>query len=143
MFDPNENRFGDPVDQFTRPPRKPASSMAMAAIACAIIAILSVFTVIGAILFGTLAIIFALLSRGSRLKFERPAKYALYVGIIALFISAVIMIFSVVFTIREYGSFENYYRIYLNTLEQNYGIDIDPYDSADPFTDMDGASEAL
>lgn len=141
MYDPNANQFGDPVN--TRPPRKPASSMAMAAVACAIIAILSVFTVFGTILFGALAVIFALLSRGSKLKFERPAKYALYVSIIALIISAVLMLFNIMFTLREYGSFENYYKKYLYTLEQNYGIDLDPYDSVDPTIEIDGIGEAL
>lgn len=143
MYDPNENRFGDPVNHFTRKQKEPSSPMAMAAFACSIIAILSVFTVYGAVLFGSLAVIFALLSRNSKLKFERSAKYALNVGIIALIISAVIILFSIVFTLREYGSFENYYQKYFNTLQQNYGIDLNPYDSFDPNTDIDGTAEAL
>lgn len=145
MYDPNENRFGDPPDQFTRPRRKPASSMAMASVTCAIIAILSVFTVFGALLFGALGIIFALLSRREDLTLERPAKYGLYVAIIALIISAAISVFSVVYTLREYGSFANFYQKYLYTLEENYGIELDPgaYDYSTPDSDAPSDGNAI
>ncbi len=122
MYDPNENRFGDPEDQFTRPPRKAASNMALAAVACAIIGILSVFTVIGGMFFGSLAILFARLSQSDRTEPERPAKYALRVGIVALVISGAIMLFSLTFVIHRYGGLENFYQEYMEMIEQQYEL---------------------
>ncbi|MCD8148077.1 MAG: hypothetical protein LUE92_00615 [Clostridiales bacterium] len=154
MYNPNENRFGDPEDQFTRPPRRAASPMAMAAVTCAIIAILTSITGFVAIIFASLGILFACLSKGSRTKPERAAKYAFRISIIAMVISAALLVFSFFTVIREYGSLQNYYRYYLNTIEENYGIDLeDMYgidsgqdygtDSEPAYTPEAGAGEAL
>ena len=123
MYDPNKNRFGDPEDQFSRPPAN--SSMTTAAIACAIIGIITVMTGFIAIIFGSLAIIFAILSRGADSKPSRVSRYAFIVGLIAVLISVVIIIHSLAVIIQTYGSLENYYNTYLYTIEQYYGLDPD------------------
>lgn len=127
MYNPNENRFGDPEDQFNRPQRR-SSAMASAAIACAIIGIITTLTGFFAILFGSLAILFAVLSKGSNPKPERASRYAFIVGLIAVLISVAIIIASFVMIIRTYGSLENYYNTYLYTIEQYYCIDLDTGD---------------
>ncbi|MCC8152192.1 MAG: hypothetical protein LIO96_12280 [Lachnospiraceae bacterium] len=137
MYNPNENRFGDPEDQFTRPPRRAASPMAMAAVSCAIIAILTSITGIVSIIFASLGILFACLSKGSRSKPERATKYAFRISIIAMIISGVLMLFSLVTVIRQYGSLQNYYNSYLEMIEENYGIDLEDIYGIDSGQDYD------
>lgn len=142
MFDPNENRFGDPPDQFSRPPKRAASPMAMAAISCAILGIMTVFSGFFSLLFGSLAILFACLSRGDSPRPERPAAYALRVGIVAVVISIVVIVSSFFLVIRQYGSFENFYNTYIHTLEQQYDTD-DSSGNDVPLPEATGDTEAL
>ncbi|MCD8323992.1 MAG: hypothetical protein LUC32_03425 [Clostridiales bacterium] len=125
MYNPNENRFGDPEDQFTRPPRRAASPMAMAGVSCAIIAILTSVTGIISIVFAALGILFSSLSRGDRAKPVRAEKYAFRISLIAIIVSVAITAASLITVINQYGSLMNYYKAYLYTIEQNYGIDIE------------------
>ncbi len=123
MYNQNHNRFGDPEERFDRPPKN--SSMTTAAIACAIIGIITVMTGVFAIFFGSLAILFAVLSRGSESKPNRVSRYAFIVGLVAVLISIVIIIYSLVTVLQTYGSLENYYNTYLYTIEQYYGINME------------------
>lgn len=124
MYNPNSNRFGDPEDQFSRPPRRNSSPMASASVTCALIGLLTFFTVYGALIFGSLAILFSLLSKGDRKKKERSARFAFMAGIIAVCIAAGMFVYSFVSVLWQYGSFSNYYYEYVQELEEEYGVDL-------------------
>ena len=135
MFNPNENRFGDPPEQ---PPRRAASPMALAAVSCAILGIMTVYTGIISLAIGSLAVLFAFLSQGNRPQPERPARYAFRVGIIAIIVSIVLMIASFAIVIFQYGSLKNFYNSYLYTLEQQYSNE-----GTIPLPETGGDAEAL
>ena len=80
----------------------------------------------GAFVFGGLAIIFALLSRGARKKTYGAAHTALLIGTAGVLISVVITIGSFITVSRQYGGFDKFLERYTYTLEQNFGIDLNP-----------------
>ncbi len=127
MYNSNENRWGDRDDQFTQPPRRSTSPMGIASISCAIIGLFCILTGIFALVFGSLAILFANLSKGSREKVQRPVTYGRMVGGIAAVIGAAVIIYSFATVYIQYGSFQNYYNTYIDTMEENYGLDLDAY----------------
>lgn len=127
MYEQNANS-----DHFQENPhryRPNGNMLATTALICAILGIVSVCCLYGAFVFGGLAIVFGLLSRGSRKKTFGPARTAIWIGTIALIISAVITAVSFVSLIRQYGSLENLINTYTYTLEKSLGID--PEDSED------------
>ena len=73
------------------PVRDKGRTMAVAALVCGIIAMAAffTFTVFPAAIFGTLAVLFALLSRGSKNRPERNAGIGMTLGIIALCLNLV------------------------------------------------------
>ncbi len=127
MYDSNENRWGDRDDQFTQPPRRSTSPMGIASISCAIIGLFCIMTGIFALVFGSLAILFANLSKGSHAKVQRPVTYGRMVGCIAAVIGAIMIIYSFSAIYIQYGSFSNYYNTYIESMEENYGLDLDAY----------------
>ena len=128
---------------------------AVAALICSILSIVSVCCLYGAFVFGGLAIIFALLSRGSRKKAVGPARTALLLGTAGVLISVVITIGSFISVSRQYGGFDKFLERYTYTLEQNFGIDLNPNGNdsntnnsngnsgSDSTFDMNGSQEAL
>ena len=97
--------------------------------------------VAGAFVFGGLAIIFALLSRGARKKTYGAAHTALLIGTAGVLISVVITIGSFITVSRQYGGFDKFLERYTYTLEQNFGIDLDPgSDNSSTDNGSDGTS---
>ena len=100
MYEQNENPWNDSQNQqnqqepFRRNPApgNASNGLAVAALICSILSIVSVCCLYGAFVFGGLAIIFALLSRGSRKKAAGPARTALLLGTAGVLISVVIPI---------------------------------------------------
>ena len=93
---------------------------------CSVLSIVSVCCLYGAFVFGGLAIIFALLSRGARKKTYGAARTALLMGTAGVLISVVITIGSFITVSRQYGGFDKFLERYTYTLEQNFGIDLNP-----------------
>ncbi len=126
MYDPYGNRYNynDPPPPPPRRPVRSVSPMAIAAIVCAVISLFCIMTGIFALIFGSLAIVFAFLSKGSRPRPERVAVYARFIGFLAAAIGAVLIIYSVFVAIDEYGSLENFYYSYLESVEQSYNLDL-------------------
>ena len=87
MYEQNENPWNDSQNQqnqqepFRRNPApgNASNGLAVAALICSILSIVSVCCLYGAFVFGGLAIIFALLSRGSR-KSCRTGSYRIVAG---------------------------------------------------------------
>ena len=87
------------------------------------------------------AIIFALLSRGARKKTYGAAHTALLIGTAGVLISVVITIGSFITVSRQYGGFDKFLERYTYTLEQNFGIDLDPgSDNSSTDNGSDGTS---
>lgn len=63
-----------------------------------------------AYLFGGLAILFALLSRGAQMQFCSRAKWAIIIGIAGIVLSTVLFVASFLFLLQEYGSLEGILR---------------------------------
>ena len=74
MYEQNENPWNDPQDSQSQQemyhrnpePGNASNGLAVAALICSVLSIVSVCCLYGAFVFGGLAIIFALLSRGAR-----------------------------------------------------------------------------
>lgn len=80
------------------------------AFAFSVASILSSTVIYTAYLFGGLAILFALLSRGPQMKFSPRAKKALLIGICGIVLSTVIFVASFLYLLHEYGSIEGILR---------------------------------
>ena len=100
MYEQNENPWNDPQDSQSQQemyhrnpePGNASNGLAVAALICSVLSIVSVCCLYGAFVFGGLAIIFALLSRGARKKTYGAAHTALLIGTAGVLISVVITI---------------------------------------------------
>ena len=92
----------------------------------AIVALVSCTCFYGSYIFGALAILFALLSRGGQMKMSSKAKLGLIVGIVAIVLSTVLTISSLYMILDQYGSFENYLREYSEMMGLDYETDFAP-----------------
>ncbi len=134
MYEQNENPWNDSQNQqhqqdpfYRNPaPGNASNGLAVAALICSILSIVSVCCLYGAFIFGGLAIIFALLSRGARKKATGAAHTALLLGTAGVLISVVITIGSFITVSRQYGGFDKFLERYTYTLEHNFGIDVNP-----------------
>ena len=87
----------------------------------AIASIISCTVIYTAYLFGGLAILFALLSRGAQMKFSPKAKKSILLGICGIVLSTVIFVAAFLFLLEEYGSIEGILRAGSETM----GIDFE------------------
>lgn len=90
-----------------------------AALVFGILSIATCCCIYSSIIFGSLGITFALLSRTDEKKFDRNARTGLILSIVGMVLSVVITIGSAIFTIQTYGSFDAFMDAYEETLE-NY-----------------------
>lgn len=147
MYEQNENPWGNQRPPYQQPNQDPSSRgsasnlFATAALVCAILGIVSVCCLYGAFIFGGLAIIFGLLSRGARKKAMGTARTAVLIGTAAVLISVFITAMSFISLISQYGSFQNLMDVYTYTLEHNFGIDLTP--DGDSPTNFYGDSDFL
>lgn len=143
MYEQNENPWQNRQQPRQNQPSKGNASnlFATAALVCAILGIVSVCCLYGAFIFGGLAIIFGLLSRGTRKKAIGTARTAILIGTTAVAISVFITAMSFINVISQYGSFRNFIDAYTYTLEHNFGIDLIP--EGDSSTDFYGDSDFL
>lgn len=116
-YDPSHNGQNHhnewrPVEQGS--PRTPSQAFSMMSITFAILGIATFFLIITPICFGSLAIIFGLLSRGQNRRAARPASIGIPLGTISILIGAAVLVFGIFSIIHQFGSFENY----LNLIEQ-------------------------
>ncbi len=124
MYDPNGNQYGNGDGPYTQPQRRFASPMGVASVGCAIIGLITIMTGFFALIFGSLAMLFAFFSKGDRDKVQKPAVYGKYIGLAATLIGAVIIIYSFSVVYIQYGSFQAFYDEYVYTIEEEYGIDL-------------------
>lgn len=87
----------------------------------AIASIISCAVIYTAYLFGGLAILFALLSRGAQMNFTPKAKKSLIIGVFGILLATVLFTASFLYLLQEYGSLENI----LRTGSEMMGIDFE------------------
>ena len=76
----------------------------------AIASLISCTVVYTAYLFGGLAILFAILSRGPEMKFRPKAKKSIIFGICGIVLSTALFVASFLYLLQEYGSLEGILR---------------------------------
>lgn len=142
MYEQNENPWQnqDRPHQYRPPSGYTSNLLATASLVCSILAI--VMTCCGGgFVFGALAIVFGLLSRGAHKKAVGSSWVGILIGSIALIISLVVTVTSYIGIIKQYGSFQNYMDSYTYTLEKNLGIVLTP--EGDLPADFYGESDFL
>ena len=121
MYEQNENPWNDPQDSQSQQemyhrnpePGNASNGLAVAALICSVLSIVSVCCLYGAFVFGGLAIIFALLSRGARKKTYGAARTALLMGTAGVLISVVITIGSFILSAVSMVVLTNFWSVIL------------------------------
>ena len=108
---PNHSNDG-PV--FAHIPQSPkiGTGFELAALVLGFLAVLSCTCIYASIVLGALAILFALLSRGGKMKMSSKAKLGLILGIVGIVLTIVFTVYSFHIALMEYGSIENILREY-------------------------------
>ena len=110
---PEGGQPNEPQMQGTPPLRRvviKTNYFEMFAFAFAVASIFSCTVIYAAYLFGGLAILFALLSRGAQMKFSPKAKKSMIIGIGAILLSTIIFVVSFLYLLEMYGSIEGILR---------------------------------
>lgn len=102
--------------------------MSVAAMVMGILGLVMSCCVYPAIIFGSLAIIFALLSRGGEMHTNGYAKAGLVLGIIAIICGILFLIYSFLTILTQFGGLEGYLN-YIEELMQELGYP----DSSSPY----------
>ena len=89
----NEESYGNWESITPPPPAKPANALAVAAFIFGILATLTLCTIYLPIIFGSLSIVFALLSKGSEKRMHSLASSGIASSVFALIVTALMFIF--------------------------------------------------
>jgi len=119
-MEPNYNPY---QQQFKYPPQKRINAFEIASIILGAAAIVCCTCFYGSYIFGGLAILFALLSRGKQIKMSPKAKLGLILGIAAIILTTIVTIGAFIIVLEQYGSMENVIREYCNM----YGYDYEEF----------------
>ncbi len=108
---------------------KRSASMAIASMVLAIAGLVMGCCIYPAIIFGSLAIILALLSRGGEMSTSGYAKAGLILGIISIIFGILFLCYGLFTIIVQFGGFEGYME-YIEEIMENMGYpsNYDPYD---------------
>lgn len=108
---------------------KRSTSMAIASMVLAIAGLVMGCCVYPAIIFGSLAIILALLSRGGEMTTNGYAKAGLILGCIAIVFGILFFIYSLITVLVQFGGFEGYMNYVEKLMEEmGYPSYSNPYD---------------
>jgi len=129
-FNPYENPEHTPNSNRNNPPHwnrqgvralAPVNYFEIAAWACGVGAIFSSLSVYGPFVLGSLAILFALLSRGGQMTMSKKARQGLILGIAGMILTVIIFVAAWQFALNEYGSIEGVVRAFC----EMYGYDFE------------------
>ena len=101
--------------------RKPVNYFEVAAWACGVASIFTCLTIYGPFVLGSLAILFALLSRGGQMTMSKKARKGLILGIAGMILTVIIFVAAWQFALKEYGSIEGVVRAFCDM----YGYDFE------------------
>ncbi len=118
-----QNQYRDPlhISQMTNeqmPGDKRSPKMTTAAIVLSVAAISTTCCLYLSIVCSSLAIIFALLSKGGEQTMSANAKMALRTSVLAIFLTITLTIGSFVTVIREYGSVDAFLKTYMELVQR-------------------------
>lgn len=128
------NEYNMPNTPHTSYIEKRSASMAIASMVLAIAGLMMGCCIYPAIIFGSLAIILALLSRGGEMTTSGYAKTGLILGIIAIIFGILFFIYGLFTILVQYGGFEGYMN-YIQEIMEDMGYP-SSYDSYDMFNYM-------
>lgn len=128
------NEYNMPNTPHTSYIEKRSASMAIASMVLAIAGLMTGCCIYPAIIFGSLAIILALLSRGGEMTTSGYAKTGLILGIIAIIFGILFFIYGLFTILVQYGGFEGYMN-YIQEIMEDMGYP-SSYDSYDMFNYM-------
>ena len=94
---------------------------------CSILGVVTFCCIYSALVFGALAVLFGLLSRGSAKRPCPQARAGIRLGIIALVLTTALNIYSYVSMIQQYGSIQNALNASYSMLEDMTGMDLEEY----------------
>lgn len=109
-----------------------SAGMSVASLIMGILGLVMSCCIYPPIIFGSLAIIFALLSRGGEMHMNSYAKAGLILGIIAIICGILFLIYSILTLLIQFGGIEGYLQ-YIEDLMQDMGYpdSSSPYDFYD------------
>ncbi len=119
MFNSYRNR-----NPYMQEPQPRMQAFATASVICAVFGIFTMTTGIFPIVFGSLAVVFSFLSKGSDPKLGIGGQLGRYLGIAVIGIGVIMIIVSFRTIINEYGSLMNYYYAFIEAYEETYGVDL-------------------
>lgn len=99
------------------PSDRHSASMTTAAVVLSVIAVSTICCVYVSFICGILGIIFALLSKGGETTMSPNARTALNVSITAVVLTVMLLIGSFITLILQYGSIEEFWRVYMEMVE--------------------------
>lgn len=100
------------------------NTLSLAALISAILGIVTFCCIYSAVIFGILAIVLGLLSRGAAKRPCTQARIAICIGIIALILTAALNIYSYTVIIHEYGSLQNAMDASYEIMENAFGVEM-------------------
>lgn len=128
------NEYNMPNTPGTSYIEKRSQSMAIASMVLAIAGLVMGCCIYPATIFGSLAIILALLSRGGEMTTSGYAKAGLILGIIAIVFGILFFIYGLVTLLVQFGGLEGYMN-YIEEIMEDMGYP-SYYDSYDMFNNM-------
>lgn len=122
QFNPYQQNYHE-QQPFEPHPMKRTNMFETISMVLAILGLLCCTCFYGAYIFGALAILFALLSRGGQMQLSANAKFGLIAGIIAIILTTVVTIGAFIIAWEQYGSLEGIIQEYCNL----YGLDYNEF----------------
>lgn len=97
-----------------------SAGMSVASMILGILGLIMCCCIYPAIIFGSLALIFALLSRGGEMTMNSYAKAGMVLGIIGIVLGILLLIYAFVTVLTEFGGIEGYID-YIEDIMENMG----------------------
>ena len=108
---PNPSNEGPVFAHIPHPPKQ-GNGFELAALLLGFLAVISCTCIYVSVIFGALSILFALLSRGGKMKMSSKAKLGMILGIAGIVLTVVFTAYSFYIALAEYGTIENMLREY-------------------------------
>ncbi len=101
------------------------NALSLASLIFAVLGIVTMCCIYSGIVFGALAVLFGLLSRGQARRASTQGRIGIVFGALAIFASIFLTVYSYVSLIREYGSLENAMNATYTMFEDMLNVNMD------------------
>jgi uncharacterized membrane protein YgcG len=116
-----EDPLGQRGSQPPEPPyrsRPPVNAMTAASVVCGVLALVTCYLIFTAFLFGSLAVLFAVLAKGKNRRITRSARIGQVLGIISIAVGGILSAISVSFVIARFGGIDKAVERYTYYIEK-------------------------